>query len=166
MFPRSSTPPTGPRGSSSARRGTGRGGIQKRRAGPPKVDKDGDLVMSQEEGGEAKGRSGGHSEGGRSSRGRAAGREGQGAGTARGSLSAQQTRQAVIRGLESLQTNTPELRISHDARLRVRGLTESKAASNPDGGLKDLLSFLERKATGLDVEHHRIVRIKKACLIL
>lgn len=33
--------------------------------------------------------------------------------------------------------------------LDVRGLADSKAASNPGGGVKDLLSFLERKATGL-----------------
>ncbi|KKA29408.1 hypothetical protein TD95_004066 [Thielaviopsis punctulata] len=33
--------------------------------------------------------------------------------------------------------------------LRVTGLKNSKAASNPDGGVSDLLSFLERKATAL-----------------
>ena len=36
----------------------------------------------------------------------------------------------------------------------IRGWNESKAASNPDGGIKDLISFLERKASS---------RIKKVC---
>lgn len=186
MFPRSSTPPTGPRGSSPARRGLGRGGIQKRRAGPLKVDKDGDLVMDQELGVEMVGRGVGRSEDSRSSRGRAAGRGGQGSGTSRSNFLAQQTQQAIIRGLESHQANVLESRISQGAisgrggssrkdgqrdpqaplvSLRVRGLKESKAASNPDGGLKDLLSFLERKATGLDVEHNKPVRIKKVCFM-
>jgi nuclear RNA export factor len=185
MFPRSSTPPTGPRGLSPARRGIGRGGIQKRRAGPLKVDKDGDLMMGQEVGGEVGGRGGNRSDGGRSSRGRAVGRGGQGIGTSRGNLSAQQTQQAIIRGLESHHADILESRISQGTlsahggsgrkggprdlqtplvSLRVRGLKESKAASNPDGGLKDLLSFLERKASSLDVVHHNKVRIKKVCL--
>lgn len=188
MFPRSSTPPTGPRGSSPARRGIGRGGIQKRRGGPPRVDKDGDLFMDPVEGkailGSGSDSGGGRSEGIRPSRARAAGRGGQAAGTSRGNLSTQQSQQAIIRGLESQQANILESRISQSSflehggagrkdwrrdlqtpltSLRVRGLKESKAASNPDGGLKDLLSFLERKANGQDVESHRVVRIKKVC---
>jgi hypothetical protein len=183
MFLRSSTPPTGPRGSSPARRGIGRGGIQKRRGGPPRVDKDGDLVMDPVEGKAIGGSGSGWSEGNRSSRARAAGRGGQVTSTFRGNLSTQQSQQAIVRGLESQQANILESRISQNAlpehggpgrkdwrrdlqtplaSLRVRGLKESKAASNPDGGLKDLLSFLERKANGQDVESHKVV-IKKVC---
>jgi len=33
--------------------------------------------------------------------------------------------------------------------LDVKGLADSKAASNQGGGIKELLAFLERKATGL-----------------
>jgi nuclear RNA export factor len=184
MFPRSSTPPAGPRGSSPARRGIGRGGIQKRRGGPPRVDKDGDLVMDPVGGKAMLGSGSGGSEGNRSSRARAAGWGGQAAGTSRGNLSTQQSQQAIIRGLESQQANILESRVSQSTfserggpgrkdwrrdlqtpltSLRVRGLKESKAASNLDGGLKDLLSFLERKANGQDVESHRGVRIKKVC---
>jgi nuclear RNA export factor len=140
--------------------------------------------MDQEEGGEMTGGVSNRSDGNRSLRGRGAGRGGQGFGTSRVNLSAQQTQQAIIRGLESHQANVLEPRISQVAlsgrggsgrkdgerdhqtplvSLRVRGLKESKAASNPDGGLKDLLSFLERKASGLDAEHHKTVRIKKVC---
>src|SRR5277367_2556114 len=112
MFPRSSTPPTGPRGSSPARRGIGRGGIQKRRGGPPRVDKDGDLVMDPVEGKVILGSGSGRSEGNRSSRARAAGPGGQAASTFRGNLSTQQSQQAIIRGLESKQANIIESRIS------------------------------------------------------
>jgi nuclear RNA export factor len=187
MFHRSSTPPTGPRGSSPARRGIGRGGIQKRRGGPPRVDKDGDLVMDTVEGKMIVGGGSGRPEGNKSLRARAGARGGQVAGTPRGNLLTQQSQQAIIRGLESHQANVLESRISQGTSiehsgpvrkdwrrdpqtppvsLRVRGLKESKAASNHDGGLKDLLSFLERKANGQDVESHKMVRIKKVCLII
>lgn len=48
--------------------------------------------------------------------------------------------------------------------LRVHGMKQSKAANNPDGGLKDLLSFLERKSTSLiEGRRTRQVVIKKVC---
>ena len=48
--------------------------------------------------------------------------------------------------------------------LRIYGLKESKAANNPDGGLSDLLAFLERKASSfLTGRHRRQVKIKKVC---
>ncbi len=126
----------------------------------------------------------GRSEGNKTLRARAGGRGGQVASTPRGNPSNQQSKQAIIRGLESQQANIIDSRVSqsvftqlegpgrrnwrHDLQipimsLRVNGLKESKAASNPDGGLKDLLSFLERKAIGQDVESHKTVRIKKVC---
>ena len=50
--------------------------------------------------------------------------------------------------------------------IRVRGLKQSKAAANPDGGVKDLLSFLERKATGSEPSARNSVRIRKVCQLL
>jgi nuclear RNA export factor len=102
-------------------------------------------------------------------------------------LSTQQAQKAILRGLETEQANLLESRISHGAssehgvagtkvgrrqfdrslaQLRVRGLRESKAASNPDGGVKDLLSFLERKASSLDTKIHKEVRIQKVCFFV
>ena len=46
-------------------------------------------------------------------------------------------------------------------RLWIYGLKESKAASNTDGGITDLISFLERKATHANEE---ALKIKKVCL--
>lgn len=49
--------------------------------------------------------------------------------------------------------------------LRVRGLKQSKAASNPDGGLSDLINFLERKSSSLSTgRHSRQHIIKKVSL--
>ena len=48
--------------------------------------------------------------------------------------------------------------------IKVYGLKESKAASNPGGGTKDLLNFLERKATAPNATTGETVRIKKVCL--
>jgi nuclear RNA export factor len=173
-------PPTGPRTSSPARRGVSRGGIQKRRPGPTRVDKDGDLVMDAVSGTETRGTGKGRPEGSGRSRGRTAGQAVHNSGVSRGKLATQQARKAIIRGLDSEQANILDSRISHSAtvdrgrsggrrdaasilQLRVRGLKDSKASKNADGGLKDLLSFLERKATGLDNEAGMLVRIKKVC---
>ncbi|KAM6539266.1 nuclear mRNA export, poly(A)+RNA binding protein [Fusarium falciforme] len=46
--------------------------------------------------------------------------------------------------------------------VRVGGLKESKAASNPGGGLNDLLGFLERKASSLRTGSKRKVAIRKS----
>ena len=48
--------------------------------------------------------------------------------------------------------------------IKVYGLKESKAASNPGGGVKDLLDFLERKATAPNAPSREAVRIRKVCL--
>ncbi|TQS32825.1 hypothetical protein Golomagni_06848, partial [Golovinomyces magnicellulatus] len=48
--------------------------------------------------------------------------------------------------------------------LRVKGLKESKAVANQDGGLKDLINFLERKASSFTTGRpKRQVMIKKVC---
>jgi nuclear RNA export factor len=139
--------------------------------------------MDPAEGSETQGR--GRPEGtGRHSRGRASGRTGYNANISHGSHVTQQAQQAILRGLESQHANILVSRISHGIpeehegsgtaqtrdsgayiSLRVRGLKESKAASNQDGGLKDLLNFLERKASGSDTEPRK-VRIKKVCLFV
>ena len=51
---------------------------------------------------------------------------------------------------------------ANNTTLIVVGLKSSKATSNPDGGIKSLLQFLERKATQLKGSG-RPVTIKKVC---
>lgn len=117
-------------------------------------------------------------------RGRGSGRVSSGSGSSRGNLSSSLAQQAIIRGLGSQQANVLESRISHisrgdgggkgrrreagpsDLQLRVTGMKQSKASSNPDGGLKDLLAFLERKASGLESAPRRGVRVKKVCFTI
>lgn len=145
-----------------------RGGIQKRRTGPSRTDKDGDLVMDAAAGTDSRGGRG-RPEGSRS-RGRPPGRANHSSGASRGAIGTQQAQQAIIRGLDSQQANVLLSRISHGTtgdrtvkELRVHGLKESKAASKSDGGLKDLITFLERKAAAVGNNSRRSVMIKKVC---
>ncbi|SPN97571.1 related to mRNA export factor MEX67 [Cephalotrichum gorgonifer] len=145
-------PPRGPRGGATrANRGqpssrpTDRGGIQKRKAAGTRQDIDGDLDMDSE---------------GRRTKRLAAG----GAGASRTTRStrsstttqARPSRQAAnlarhLNGGNSLvsrvSTRGSQKTIPGLVWLQVKGLKESKAASNPGGGVRDLLQFLERKAT-------------------
>lgn len=159
-------PPRGPRGSSPQVRGRGRGGIQKRRTGgpAPRVDRDGDLNMDAAASTTDKPRSGNgrgkptSDRPGRSQAGPAPRSGG------RGSHISDRAKQNIVRGLGGKQANVLESRITDGGlRLQVSGLSESKAAGNPDGGLDALLSFLERKASGLDSKSNRAVKIKKVC---
>jgi len=160
-------PPRGPRGASPSVRGGGRGGIQKRRGGAPaRIDKDGDLVMDAGAAGDKRRAGRGRIEGGAPSKPLGSGRTNSGPsrGGNQGLLRAQQ---AIMRGMESKQANISESRItSGGTTLRIEGLSSSKAASNPDGGLESLLGFLERKASGLDAKSNRPVKIKKVCLMI
>lgn len=137
-----------------------RGGIQKRR-GPTKTDNDGDLDMDapskRQNRGSTKETSG---------RGRPSGRS---AGPSRG---AAKVAQIVMKQLGSGNSSDLSARISRPTRsrgghiegltwLRIRGLKQSKAASNPDGGLSDLLSFMERKASSLSTGRRRHMTIRK-----
>jgi nuclear RNA export factor len=160
---RTSTPPRGPRGASpSVRGGATRGGIQKRNAGPARVDKDGDLVMDaagdKRRSGKGRFESPKPHGSGRGSGGSARG----------GNIATQKAQQAIIRGLGGRQANVLESRITNGGTttLQIHGLSSSKAASNPDGGLESLLGFLERKASGLDAKSNRTVKIKKVCSML
>jgi nuclear RNA export factor len=106
-------------------------------------------------------------------------------GSSRTSLNATSVQKAIIRGLGSEDALIRGLRqgprlarqlSKHIGRERdaapkgltqlvVRGFKDSKAASNPDGGIKDLLAFLERKASA-DMSARETVKIKKVCLTL
>jgi nuclear RNA export factor len=45
--------------------------------------------------------------------------------------------------------------------LKVEGLKQSSAASNEGGGLKELITFLERKAGSVGHVEDRVIKIKK-----
>ena len=171
----------------SARQPT-RGGIQKRNATPSRVDKDGDLVMDAAG---ARVRGGGRvSGGGRGSaiRGSAQTRRQNTPDSLSSRISTRPARtgidtsaiqKAVLRGMGSNETlprapraalkgvrareNTREVKDGLN-KISVRGLKESKAASNKDGGVSDLIAFLERKATNPDAPARDAVKIKKVCL--
>ena len=103
-------------------------------------------------------------------------------GSTRPSLNAAAVQKAIIRGLgsddamarvwrqgsRSTRPLSKRMEKEKDAtakgliQLSVRGLKNSKAASNPDGGIKDLLAFLERKASA-DMPARETVKIKKVC---
>ena len=158
----------GPRGAPSRVGGRGGGGgIQKRRgggAGPVRVDKDGDMVMDAvvDKRRSGKGRLD-------SPKPQTSGRPGPGArqpptGPARG-VASQKAQQAIMRGLNGKQANIVDSRISSlPTTVQIKGLQESKAASNSDGGLEALLGFLERKAKPGDILN-RTIKIKKVCLL-
>ncbi|KAI9679911.1 MAG: nuclear mRNA export, poly(A)+RNA binding protein [Caeruleum heppii] len=183
---RNSTP-TGPASGTASRNvsqsstHSARGGIQKRsHSGPVRIDKDGDLEM-----GAAMGAGRGRT------RNRAGKNRGKGKvdgsrdvamnGVPHGTFTGPQFQKAIARGLASTtgldEGSKKELQLagllkevkgkgrrSDEAmdQISVGGWTGSKAASNPDGGVKDLVSFLERKATGTDEHRGPTVRIKKS----
>lgn len=135
----------------------GSGGIQKPRGGGrgPARDKDGDLVMDAAG---DKGRSG-RGRGGISKNAAPAGRS-------VGGLLAQKQKErkqgdAIARGLKSDQANVVESKLSARAGcLQVDGLSQSSAVGNPDGGVKAMLSFLERKATSRAGRQVKITKVR------
>lgn len=160
-----------------------RGGIQKRTGTPTRVDKDGDLVM----GATAATSRGGASGSGRgaSIRGSATARrhgtpDSLGSRTSsrpsRSGIDPSTIQKAVLRGMgahetlskgsRSLGRSSRDIRRTHEIRdgletISIYGLRQSKAASNSDGGVKDLIVFLERKASE---RSNGPVKIKKVCL--
>ncbi|KAI9698176.1 MAG: nuclear mRNA export, poly(A)+RNA binding protein [Candelina mexicana] len=178
--------PTGPRGSDgNTRRNQGhapsRAGIQKRRGGAPRTDRDGDLVMDAAAG---RGRArGGPSRPGHpyptnttnGSRGGTRGGAARGLPDPRRILQGMNSENAIINrprtniGLRGIlkeasdsgrgRSDKSAIKLDH---ISVRGWTESKAASNADGGIKDLQAFLERKATGTTTPARDAVRIVKS----
>ncbi|KAL2132289.1 hypothetical protein VTI74DRAFT_3976 [Chaetomium olivicolor] len=120
-------------GDPASSRATRGGGISKRK---PRTDRDGDVSM-----GSATVTNPPTGPSAPSVRGRT-GRGGRGA---RASSRLAQT----VRNYVTDQDGTSRSSKSHfnKTTLKVHGLKDSKAASNPDGGLRSLLDFLERKAS-------------------
>lgn len=131
-------PPTGPRGGAaqrSAPRTTRGGGISKRRTAI-RTDRDGDVSMDvpatrSQTGKPPTGPSG---RGGRSARG--------GRSTQASSRLAQNLKNHL--GDAKGRGSKPQY---NKTTLKILGLKSSKAANNPDGGLRSLLDFLERKSS-------------------
>lgn len=152
MAPRGKNQPSREARNPLGTKSSSRGGIQKRR-GPTKTDNDGDLDMDAPSKRLNRG-----STNEPSGRGRPSGR-----GPSRG---AAKVAQIVMKQLGSGNSSDLSARISRPTRsrggfiegltwLRIHGLKQSKAASNPDGGLSDLLSFMERKASSLSTGRRR-----------
>lgn len=184
MSQTTASPPIGPR---NLRLGPHRGGIQKRSRDSSRADKDNEMDIDTVGGSIGKGR--------RDTRRdripqklRGDTRSSRGAktfGPTRTSLNAAAVQKAIIRGLGSEDAMARGLRQGprfarqlgkypgrdRDSpgkgltQLIVRGFKDSKAASNPDGGIQDLLAFLERKASA-DASAREAVKIKKVCLTL
>lgn len=156
------------------------------------MDKDGDLDM-EAAGGSAKDRGTGRGiRGASQSRGNAGSRFGSGRPTnssrlTRGSIDPTVMQKSILRGmgvdgkvlrgsgLNSRMTKLAGTSLVSERDLNtrarweqviVRGFQNSKAASNPDGGIKDLIAFLERKASAPDASARDLVRVKKVCLTL
>jgi len=137
-------PPTGPRGGTNSRRegreggrGARGGGITKRR-GNVGTDRDGDVSMDAPAGGSANGRP---NPTGRGNRGAARGSRGT---TRTSSRIAQNVKNYI--GDHGQVGQLPKGQFNR-ATLKVHGLKDSKAANNPDGGLRSLVDFIERKAS-------------------
>ncbi|KAJ8059420.1 hypothetical protein OCU04_012364 [Sclerotinia nivalis] len=160
MMNRTSAPPRGPRNSSSSARGgrVGGGGITKRRGGPIRADKDGDLDMDTTTGANGhkggKGAIGGSVPSGPRGHGRGGARN---TGRGGGRLDVTRNPQAILRGMGS-QSQQANVLVT----LWIKGLKGSKAASNDDQGLSSLVTFIERKATTLEYRSKRAVRVKKS----
>lgn len=151
------------RSSTTGAKSRGGGGIQKRRGGRTATDKDGDLDMGSSAGGSGPRRANNRSSAGDSnnSRPQKPTKSG-GPPTKPGS----KVHQAIARHLDTgdgadlVSKRRPQS--TGLVWLSVKGLKESKAAKNEDGGLRDLLTFLERKSTTLAGRRKTVV-IKKVC---
>ena len=140
-----------------------RGGIQKRKAPAVRTDNDGDLDMGS--GARRSGRAATTASAPRGAGGRSAPSRG-------GSRVAQAVQKHLKNGdmdLESRVGTGKKPRVANAPNLtylRVHGLKESKASANSDGGLSDLLAFLERKASSFTSgRQKRQIKIKKVSLL-
>lgn len=158
-----------------------RGGIQKRGATPLKVDKDGDLDMSGTESKNNKIQRSVRSGRGTAVRGSVQAPRNLQNGKpnfpsktrpTKAGVATAVVQKAVLKemgvkdpaqGIRSLRSRTNAHNIDSLEKVRVTGLKQSKAASNQDGGVSDLIAFLERKATRGEEEP---LKIKKVCLTL
>ncbi|KAM5355877.1 hypothetical protein ACJ41O_002523 [Fusarium nematophilum] len=151
----------------SKRTTTSKGGIKKRKAGAGRTDGDGDLDMDSGVGRRPKGGALGPKPTRSSARL-----------STTNSRGPSKSAQNVLKHLSNGTASSLASRISSASSgkgprtrsqdmtglkmLRVGGLKESKAASNPGGGLNDLLGFLERKASSFRIGSKRKVAIKKS----
>lgn len=153
-------PPTGPRAGGSNRptrgatRGATRGGGIGKRRGTPRTDRDGDVSMDSISGSNPPTGPSAHST--RGSRGGRGGRS-----TRTSTRLAQNVRNYVSEQDGSARSSKPHL---NKVTLKILGLKDSKATNNPDGGLRSLLDFLERKSS----KDHPITlgRVRSALLLL
>ncbi|TQV97177.1 hypothetical protein V2A60_000192 [Cordyceps javanica] len=156
-------PSRGSKATSMKSQAGSRGGIQKKRAGATKIDGDGDLDMDSA--GRRSAKSAGTQPGGGQSKPNTRSSTTK---TTRGTSKVAQnvlkhlTNGTIGDGASRVTRGRPKSNLSY---LRVHGLKQSKASSNPDGGVKDLLSFLERKATSFTSgRQRRNIMIKKSHL--
>ncbi|KAF6813612.1 mRNA export factor mex67 [Colletotrichum sojae] len=152
------------RSSTMGAKSRGGGGIQKRKGGRTQTDRDGDLDMGSgaAAGGARRPNNKPATADANNSRSQRSTRSG-GAPNKPGS----KVQQAIARhlntgdGSDLVSKRRPQS--TGLVWVKVKGLLESKAASNSDGGLRDLLTFLERKATTLSGRNKQVV-IKKSSL--
>lgn len=167
--PRGGAPRAGreTRNSALNAKSSSRGGIQKKRGGPIRTDGDGDLVMDPTA---ARGSKTAPS-GPRDSKSRPSTRSTSTPHTRGASKTAQGVAKNLARngtvnlnsGARSSRSRAQTADLTY---LRVHGLKASKAASNPDGGLQDLVSFMERKSSSFAAgAGKRSVMIKKVRLV-
>lgn len=186
MLHQNPSPPTGPkptrgsRSNNSNTRPSTRAGIHKRRNGPVRSANDGDIDMVDAAGS-------GRGRGSRTRRsdrmqklGVAAGSGDNRSGTPRGGFGSAATQKAILRSMGSgnatVRGSKGGLNLSRIVRgvtnrlqgqgrgedlhqISVRGWKQSKAALNRDGGITDLLAFLERKATTTDAQAVKIIKV-------
>ncbi|TLD22830.1 hypothetical protein PspLS_07567 [Pyricularia sp. CBS 133598] len=155
-------PPTGP---ARTTRSSTRGGAGARRGGGPgRVDRDGDLVMdasiktTKSGGGIGKRSANNDKNASSAKRGRPGLRSGP---PGRSAIVAAQDK--ILRHINSngSEVSTRPRRSHNTTILRVEGLKQSKASSNQDQGLRNILDFLERKAQNMC---KRTVTVKKSHL--
>lgn len=161
-------PAVNSRGLRSAQANTGRastrGGISKRRgAGPVKVDRDGDLSMDASTSNNA---SQSHPRRPKSNAAPPGTVTRTSTRNPRPTAKAQQIIQRVI-NIDTSQISARTRSSLHGTiaplvTLKVEGLKASRAASNQGGGLRELLSFLERKAQAIG-QLPRNIKIRKVC---
>lgn len=182
MLSQTSHTPAGPKGRKFNRPRASRGpagGIQKQSSNGPRVDRDGDLVMnSTSSAGRSRGgnqkvplRNSGQAAHSTRSTTRSNGKidvskqtinPGKLHKAIARALGGDRGKRKSDRGITSLLKEASEgVGVGYDL-ISVRGWANSKASSNPDGGVRDLVSFLQRKASHPQAVNE-MAEIKKVC---
>ena len=179
MAVRTHQSPSGGR-NNAASNPTHRGGIQKRGQQTVRVDRDGDLDMDSNGAGIGRGRGRGTDNRHNTSKSYTNGHGDPFRDTRRNRVDLSAVQKGVFRAMGDASTppkgpraslrfpNNSSQRLGGTDRpatgaldqILIRGLGQSKAATNADGGLESLIAWLERKATGSNGE---AVRVKKVC---